>query len=223
MGNYGNLGIGYDVIGIYGIQFTDSSGNPAGIGEWYTKNVAVSYGVQIYDRILLGVKGHRISVNGNGSNDVADIADADGYGYGMDLGILTTPFENISLGLLVSDLYATKLERNSGISEEIPTSAVLGIAYQPISNKGLLAIDLQSDNIEQNIDIDSISIGGEISFVEWLKFRLGVLYSKNNSSNYTGIGSVGLGFSLFKKLKFDYALRKPNGSDAHYFSLGAII
>ncbi len=228
LAEYGKLGVGYNVIGTYNIQITDASGNLIGTCEWYNKDIAISYGLQIYDWFLFGLKAHRLSLESKtycSSGESFSLEDAEGEGYGLDIGILLRPFKDFYVGLSIGDFYTTNLKRNSGVSDKIPTSAVLGVAYQPIKDRVLLAMDLQCDNTEQNIDVDSISIGSEFFLAKWFKFRLGVLFSKVDDSNYDGSGSAGLGFNFLDNLQFDYALRRPSDAmtDAHYFSLGARI
>lgn len=217
---HGKIGFGYNVIGTYNIQLTDSSGNPAGTGDWFIKDIAASYGFQVYRWFLLGIKMHRVSIG----TQLLNLED-EGQGYGMDVGILIKPYTNFSVGMLISDLYATKFERTSGINEYISRSVVLGVSYQPIEDKVLLAVDLRSENIEENGNIDSISIGSEFNAAGWLRLRFGYLFEKDNSSNYVGTGTAGLGIAFLDNFRFDYAWRRPNGImfDSHYFSLGCKI
>jgi hypothetical protein len=210
---YGKVGFGYSLTGVNSIPLTDSSGNSIGTGDFYNSDTAISYGYPLYEWLLLGAKAHRLSSGWSEYN---------GEGYGLGMGLLLKPFQNFNIGLLIENIYAIDYSWNNGSHDKIAKSAILGVSYRPITEKILLAMDSLSNNIDQNADIDKISIGGEFSVVEWLKIRLGGLFSKDTSENYVGSASVGLGINLFNNLNFDYALQRPYGMriDSQYISMG---
>lgn len=215
LGGYGKVGFGYSLTGVTSIPLTDSSGNSIGTGDFYNSDTAISYGYPIYEWLLLGAKAHRL---------FSGFFEYNGEGYGLDMGLLLKPFHNFNVGLLIENTYATDFNWSDGSKEKIIKSATLGLSYRPITEKVLLAMDFRSRNIDQNSNIDSASIGGEITFFDLMKLRLGYLFENNNTS-YVETGSAGLGINFLDNFRFDYAYRKWGGmaSDEHYFSLGAMI
>lgn len=216
LGEYGTVGFGYDLTKVNNIPLTDSSGNSVGTSDFYSGETAISYGYPVYDWLLLGAKVRRLFSGYSG------YFSDNGEGYGLGVGFLLKPAQNFNVGLMLEDIYATDFNGSDGLKEKIAKSAALGLSYRPIRDNVLLAVDLRSDNLERNADVDNISIGGEFSVVKWLKIRLGELFSKDSNENYIGSASAGLGINLFNNLNFDYAQRRSSGMnvDSQYFSMG---
>jgi hypothetical protein len=210
LGEYGKVGFGYDLTVVNSIPLTNSSGNSIGTSDFYSSETVISYGFPVYDWLLLGAKAHKLS---------SGLSEYYGEGYGLGMGFLLKPFQNFNLGLLIENIYATDFTWNNGSHEKIVKKATLGLSFQPIHNRILFAADLRGNTVG---DIYSGSIGGEITFVEWLKIRLGTLFSKDDNANYIGTGSAGLGINLFNNLNVDYALQRLNGMkvDSQYISMG---
>ncbi|OGC03147.1 hypothetical protein A2276_07030 [candidate division WOR-1 bacterium RIFOXYA12_FULL_43_27] len=218
LNNYGALGIGYNLMGTYNIPTIILDGNGNLISSDNTNyqkgDMAVTYGNKITDWLGVGIKYHCLS------QEFTAISEEKAYSF--DLGLLWSPIWNFSVGMTLENIYPTDFNWASGLREKITKGAVLGVSYRPIAERILLAMDLQDNNIDQNIDIDNLLLGGEFSVVEWLKVRLGESFSKDNSANYVGTGAVGLGVDFLRGFQFDYAWRRSNGTsvDSHYFALG---
>lgn len=223
--DFGGLGLGYYMVGFFDEPVYEkdiSTGQFIEVGKATFQNgdLALSYGYRFFDWFLIGVKGHRLFAELSSTDN--SLPDFNGEGYGLDLGILLKPFHNFSMGILFENLYATDFIYNDGMHESIPSGMHLGFSYLPTHHNILLAMDLYSSNLEQNTDIDTVSMGGEYTLLKNIKIRLGCQFDKNVDENYEGIGSAGLGINLFKNLQFDYAWKgmKDTSADSHYFSLG---
>ena len=215
----GGIGFGYNKIGVYGIP-DPATGNliPGGTFDFYSDDLTISYGHQINNWFSLGANVHRISNVFSSPNP--SLESGSGYGQGVGIGFQFNLFQNISIGGLINDIYKTDFVWNTNEKETIPTSAAIGFAYRPISDKLLLALDFRKANIERSGGVDTIMLGTEIGLP--VKFRFGYQFNKDRSSeNYSGSGSVGIGVNLFNKLLFDYALQKSRDrfGDSQYFSV----
>ncbi|MFH1826802.1 MAG: PorV/PorQ family protein [bacterium] len=214
---FGRVGFGYNVLAV-GFAMKDLSENPVQV-NFANGDMAISYGYQINKQFLVGAKVSRSFTEFSSSDGLSSA----GAAYGVSLGLMIKPIPVLSAGLLLENAYATDFLYENSHSEKMPKNAVLGFSYQPLQDKVLLALDLRSDDLEHDTDIDSASIGGEISLIDNLKLRLGYLL-ENSSSAYVETGSAGLGVVMLDNLTFDYAYRKwGTRLEQHFFSMGAVI
>lgn len=229
LGDLGGIGIGYNLAGFEmpgTIIDPEGKTTSAGTDSFYDGDIAVSYGYPVCDWFLLGAKIHR-TFSGMGfpiySSGTIQQENIIGEAYGLDVGILMRLKENLSFGLLVGNASKTEFKWDRGAREKLPTSIITGLAYQPVPDRALLALELQSENIEQNSGIDNLSLGSELEPIRNCKIRFGYRFDRDSSSdNYSPSGSMGLGIKFLENFWFDYAWQRQQNywADNQYFSLG---
>lgn len=216
LGRWGGLGIGYKSARVpMQINITDPiTGLPVSVvnGDYISDGIAIAYGFPLNSVFSMGLKVHKMTESFPGIN---------AEGNSVDMGMLINPLNNLSIGLMIMNLYSTDYIWNSGLHEKIPAGTVLGVSFRPIKGKLLLAMDVTRENLERGGNNDEYSLGIELSPWRNFGFRIGGFFTKDTNGGYQTTPSFGLAFNLWQSFQFDYAWQRPYGmkNDNHYFSI----
>jgi len=211
IGNFGYIGTGYRLDKIDNLSFSVPVTTES--AQDLNDDIAISYGFKALDSLLIGLKFHRIS-------EQIDAINYKGDAYGLSMGLLLHPINQLSIGTLFENIINTNYKYSNGVESKIYPNVVLGLSYQSIDNRSILATDLNVKNIGNNAELQSASIGAEIRIFTNLSFRAGYLSSKDN--NYQATGSAGLGINILNNLQIDIAVQHTGERKyvPQYFSIG---
>ena len=107
-----------------------------------------------------------------------DLAAGDGSGYGLDVAALYEPWDGWAAGLTIRNLTGTSISFDSGSTDRISPSALVGLAYtrKVESANGRItasaSLHLGEDRSGAE-DIEGVHLGTEYSYKELVAFRLG--------------------------------------------------
>ncbi|MDI6792256.1 MAG: PorV/PorQ family protein [bacterium] len=170
-----------------------------GTGDMGYNMFIFSYGRNLGSKLSLGVNGKFLAekmddVNGNEKS-------ADGIGW--DVGLLASPIERFSFGVMLADLGISNLEWDSGKEDAVPMKLKAGLAYRPLKRNGLLLAAGFVRNFDQ--DITRLDMGTEYKIIADLALRAGVSLNRGNDEDYTEFGA-GIGYNLVLSPDFEVQL-----------------
>lgn len=212
------------------IILRNSLGSSEGVGSWGNTVLFVSYGTYVSEipyvgnmlplfskDILLGGSVKYFSVGGSGN---ADIENAAGAGYSLDLAMLAPINESVTVGLNGQNILATKISKNSGVNEIIASNIKLGTKVSLIGKEGKAFSSHNSRKLYANVDYDLAShsrpnvLHAGLEF--WPNSNLALRVGSDNNEITAGLGV------RFGGIEFNYAYH-PYASisqdTSHFFSL----
>ncbi|HUV30215.1 MAG TPA: PorV/PorQ family protein [Acidobacteriota bacterium] len=135
------------------------------------------------------------------------------FGLGLDVGLRSTIWKHLSLGVIARDIVPADLELN-GVVEETPGSVAGGISLADVTLFDRTAVSLALD-LEKFEDRDwKVHAGGEVEFRRALALRFG--YDRDNLT-------FGVGLST-GRLRFDYAYKLLDYIDnTHHVSMSILL
>ena len=195
------LGIGVDWMHM---GFSDSE-------FFYHQNrYAVALGYRLHSRLALGASAKMISLDA-GLQDIANPQDfsSSGSALGYDFGVVISPYNSLTLGIVAQDIGGTDLEYGNGIKRPFFRSDLrFGAAWTAIPRLSLTC------GLDQ-----AARFGAEYQLHPVLTLRTGAHRNRDANSN-DGLGyAFGTGLSL-KQFDLDYAYSSlPALGVTHRFSL----
>lgn len=154
----------------------------------------ISYGVRINQLFDLGINFKIVTQNILSYND---------NGYGFDIGIIYHPLKNLSCGATIQNILPPSLKLKDGV-DIFPVNLKFGVAYKLLSEKLILAFDLDILNLFPDKNLYNTSgvstpirwkVGAEYAIIDSFLIRGGI--------NYKEI-SAGIGFKQ-RYFGIDYA------------------
>ena len=222
LGDYGNIGASFTSSDIGEMNVTTIN-EPEGTGEVFKVNdvaFSLAYALKLTDNFAIGINPKFISQS---------IWRMNATGIALDMGVqYVTPFDGAVLAMSISNFGSRmQLSGNSALTviqigtndkvpaylqtEEwaLPLNFRVGIAYQPIKTQ-MHKLTLALDAMHPNDNYESINVGGEYLFNDFVAFRGGYnsLFLKDAEQSLT------LGFGLKQlvlgnvAVKLDYAFEK---------------
>ena len=241
LGNFGSLGFSFTSLSMDDMKVRTIE-KPEGTGEFFSAGdiaVGVSYARELTDRFSIGFTAKFIQQS---------IWHMTSYGFAFDAGTLfrTDLLGGMTIGAAISNFgtpmqlagrdtrYFIRIDPNKqGSNERIPTeiemdSWELPLVFQiGVSTDALkfddFKLNLALDAIHPNNDYQSMNVGGELNFNDFLFFRAG--YQSLFLRDAEGGLSIGMGLNskmLFSEAAatFDYAYRNFGRlQEVHTFSL----
>lgn len=137
---------------------------------------------------------------------------ASGYGFNVDVGMLSRINDRLSIGFAAQNLMTFGLNWNTGASDYVQQSVKTGLAYQ-IKEDVLIVSDI-------DLYPFGMHLGAEWTPVKFLAIRAGAENVRSGSSNQINFG-LGAGVS-FNGVSFDYAYYKDGVVDinnTHFFTV----
>lgn len=137
---------------------------------------------------------------------------ASGYGFNIDVGMLSRINEKLSIGFAAQNIMTFGLNWNTGASDYVQQSVKTGLAYK-IKEDVLIVSDI-------DIYPFGMHLGAEWTPVKFLAIRAGAENVRSGSSSQTNFG-LGAGVN-FKGVSFDYAYYKDGVVDVnntHFFTV----
>jgi hypothetical protein len=137
-----------------------------------------------------------LSLGGNAkyltrSTDLDGVGVSSGRGWGLDLGLLATPWKGLRLGLVGHDIFDTKIDFEEGSSTAYPRSIRLASSYA-FGSRGVVGLDID----------DRYHLGSELRLFDMLSLRAGVEVDRDGEDDPQY--AVGAGFEL-GMFRLDYA------------------
>lgn len=210
-----------------GTDYTRYGKNPKnqedkeGTGDWGNNMFIISYGRNLGPKLSLGLNGKFLAVKMDDVN--GDEKSADGIGW--DVGLLASPIERFSFGVVLADLGISKLEWDSGAKDNVPMKLKAGLAYRPLKRNDLLLAASFVRNFDE--DITRLDMGTEYKIIADLALRAGVSLNRVNEETNTEFGA-GIGYNLVLspdfEVQLDYSYDNVDAEaselgDGHRFSL----
>ncbi|MDD5382260.1 MAG: S-layer homology domain-containing protein [Candidatus Margulisbacteria bacterium] len=226
-----NSAIGAGIVNAYtaDIPLTNSNGTPVGTGTWGNSVMFLSAGTYLKNLpafktvdkdVMVGGSFKYHSVGGTGSNDVADVADAAGTGYSVDLGVLYPATDYLTLGANYQNVLASKMTRSSGINETIPSTLKVGGKMCLIGREGQAYTIHDSRRLYLNADYDINSDNSgnvpHLGLEFWPVGNLALRAGMDNKDLTAGLG-IRLG-----GLEFNYAYHPYSGINENATSFFSI-
>jgi hypothetical protein len=143
-----------------------------------------------------------------------NLGDAHGTGFGFDIGVLYTPYENLFLGAAVQDVTTTLVAWSTGTNELISPTLKLGSAYETRFFGGKIVPTVDADIRFEGRAYAAMAHVGPVS----LDYHGGVEYEFRNviaiRVGYNEVRNLTLGAGIhLRKLDVDYSFAKFNGDD----------
>lgn len=223
LGSAGVLGISFTSLSMGEFEQTTEL-DPEGNGVLFSAGsfaVGLSYARQLTNKFMIGFTGKYIQEN---------IWNSSAKGFALDVGTLfTTPFDGIRLGMSISN-FGTKMQMNGGdlllqvdpypgISGsndainalfqtgkfDLPLLFRVGLSWDALkseTNRLTLAVDA----LHPNDNSESVNIGGEYTFNNFVSIRGGYqsLFQRNSEEGFTVGAGLNTGVSSFRFV-LDYA------------------
>jgi tetratricopeptide (TPR) repeat protein len=140
------------------------------------------------------------------NTDLDGVGVSSGRGWGLDLGVLATPWKGLRLGLVGRDVFDTKIDFEEGSSTAYPRSTRLAASYA-FGSRGVVGLDID----------DRYHLGGEVRFFDMLALRVGMEVDRDGDEDPQY--SLGAGFEL-GMFRLDYAyVAHPVLEATNYFGL----
>lgn len=210
----GGFGAGLLRLGVDGIKLTalEDPARPAGpdnrplvsqVVAATDYSLYLSYGRRLRPDLSLGASLKLVWRNlGAGS----------GNGYGIDLGALYTPGPALTVGLTIRNLTRTRIAFDSGASDRISPSLLLGAAYiRPVPALGgrtVWSVSIHLGEEKSGVeDVQGVQAGVEYLFRDRLAFRVGM-----EGDHFT----VGAGLRLYNRFALDLAFLENGQLDNTY-------
>lgn len=177
---FGGLGVGLLRLGVDGIPLTalEDPGRPLGPDN----RPVVSQVVGATDYSLYLAYGRRVLPNLMVGTSLKliwrDLSAGSGSGFGLDIGVHYRPRPILTLGLVVRNLSRTKITFDSGATDRIPPSLLIGLSATKRlpAVRGRLTLSLSAHLGEEKSGLEGVEgfQGGlEYVFKDRLAFRLG--------------------------------------------------
>lgn len=176
--NYGAFGVAlpFQEKHVAGLDYSGS-----GFSLYKESRIGLSYGVEVVDRLSLGVKGNYYLVS------IPEYGTANAFS--VDVGLLTRISKEFTLGFRAFNASQSRLKTEA--EEKLPVAYSAGMAWQP-GEKALIVAD-----IEKTVDFPlSFNSGIEYAFHKMFKARAGF-------STYPVTFNVGVGFEA-KNIQVDF-------------------
>lgn len=176
--NYGAFGVAmpFQQKHVAGLDYSGS-----GFSLYKESRIGLSYGVEVVDRLSLGVKGNYYLVS------IPEYGTASAFS--VDVGLLTRISEELALGFRAFNASQSRLKTEAG--EKLPVAYSAGVAWQA-GEKALIVAD-----VEKTIDFPlSFNSGLEYAFHKMFKARAGF-------STYPVTFNVGVGFEA-RNIQVDF-------------------
>ncbi|MFC1540618.1 PorV/PorQ family protein [Candidatus Margulisiibacteriota bacterium] len=219
--------IGAGIINSYtpDIALSDSDGTPAGTGQWGHTVLFLSGGTYLNNfpafrnldkDVLIGGSFKYHSVGGTGTNDIADVADAAGTGYSVDVGMLYPATNYLTLGVNYQNILASKLTRTSGINEDIPANLKVGSKLCLIGAEDTAYTVHSTRRLFLNADYD---VSSEMSHVGLEFFPIGNLALRAGMDGDDMTAGIGVRLA---GVEFNYAYHPYSGINENATSFFSI-
>jgi len=188
------LGLAWVHAGVDDIQGRDYNGQPTGELTSSENAFCLAFSVKMHPLLNVGLTMKYLYYK---------LTEISATGFGFDMGLLSSPIPNLTLGLLVQDLNSKYTwdtekvwEQGSTTYDEFPSNFRLGASYRLFQQKVTLAADVEK-NQEQSA---RAHLGAEASIDPSLMVRVGLDH-----------GTLVVGGSLIKPISartfhLDYAL-----------------
>ncbi|OGC21508.1 hypothetical protein A2291_01440 [candidate division WOR-1 bacterium RIFOXYB2_FULL_42_35] len=212
------------------IILRSAPGSAEGIGSWGNTVLFLSYGTYLSEiplvgnllpkttkDILVGGSVKYFSVGGTGN---ADIENAAGSGYNLDLSLLAPVTNAIMVGATAQNILPTKISKNSGVNEEISNTIKLGTRVCLLGKDGEAFSSHGSRKLYANVDYDLTAnnrpdlLHAGLEF--WPNPNLALRVGSDNNEITAGLGV------RFGGIEFNYAYHPYSSigeNTSHFFSL----
>ena len=167
--NENYIGISWLAFGIDNIEERGMTGTLDSIFEYGNTAYQFSYGRKVIEKLSLGgsLKYVDSKFKGLSNPTISSAGKADGWG--LDFGLLYTPYEKLRLALVIQDLWS-KLDWKTGRTETIPNVLKIGSAYSVLEDRLLFSAEIERDSYSED---NKINIGVEWWIIKMLGVRLG--------------------------------------------------
>lgn len=193
----GAVGVSWVNSGIKDYELRlDGSKDPIATGDMGNNMFILSYGRNLGPKLSVGVNGKFLAEK---MDDVAG-KEQSADGIGWDIGVLASPIERFSLGVVLADLGLSKLEWDSGAEDEVPMKLKAGVAYRPLKSNALLMAASFMRNFDQ--DVTRLDMGTEYEILADLALRAGVSLNRVNGKENTEF-AAGIGYDLVLSPTFE--------------------
>lgn len=168
------------------IERRDSQGNL--LGSFADAEYAFSFSASV--KVI-----EQVSVGGNIKFLYHTLADSRAQGFGYDFGVLITPLEYLSFGLVVQDIGSSlKWNTESNRNDKVPTILRSGVALKLANEQIIVVSEIVSTGIEDSFESTKLHGGVEFWPLEFIGTRGG--YDGND-------WTAGLSFK-FSQIRVDY-------------------
>jgi len=233
------IGAGFVSVSVSDIGLYDTGGNSLGSASYMNGVAFLSAGVNLENdgaiAELLPNKGRDILIGANlkmfthQASGHDSVANANGSGTDLDVGILYTPDGWLTLGLnqqnMLSSSMGSKIKFAGGTEEDIPSTTKIGAKIAVLGPAGQ-ALNESHNTLNVGIDADitlwgtAAHIGTEYNPEKWLAIRAGIDQDSSPAGTATN-PTLGIGLK-YSDFAFDYAYH-PYGDIAdnttHFFSI----
>lgn len=193
----GAVGVSWVNSGIKDYELRlEGSKDPIATGDMGNNMFILSYGRNLGPKLSVGVNGKVLAEK----MDDVDGKEQSADGIGWDIGVLASPIERFSLGVVLADLGISKLEWDSGAKDEVPMKLKAGVAYRPLKSNGLLMAASFVRNFDQ--DVTRLDLGTEYKILADLALRAGVSLNRVNGKENTEF-AAGIGYNLVLSPTFE--------------------
>ncbi len=188
----GTFGFSGTRLFLGGIEGRDSDNRKTYDFEDIQSAYGISYGQRVLDNL---------SVGGGFKRMTHTLDDHTSGNYTMDIGVLYSPIDSLSLGMNLQNLFAVKFGDSTDTS--LPMNLRLGASYRLLRDRLLLATDLAASVYGWDMGLP-VFMGAEYKAMDFLDIRFGVDREEIN----IGFGLTYLDYGL----DYSYAAHDLGGS-----------
>ncbi len=214
------FGLGAVMMNAGGIDLRTSAGVANGTGTWKKSVIFVGYGLNLENiRTKIGANLKYYSQGGDGNSNISEAISS---GLGMDLGLIYSFSDDLSLGLAVQNVGGAKLKNSKGTEQTINQVLKVGskLNLYPFGGQKLTLV-LDADLLSGGAQV--WHVGAEYFPLKNLALRLGLEKDINKIEDETnptaGVG-LRLGGMEFNYAYHPYNLAPENGT--HFFSISYV-
>jgi len=190
---------------------TDEVGNIIGEFDAFDIAFSLSYGTSLSTKLKGGLSTKvifsRLSQQGAGEEK----GSGESFGFAVDFGLMYLMSNRLTLGMAITNLGPQMAYIDAAQSDDLPRNLALGFSYKILNSEynqfivtaeGNKILVGMNDPFSTEIKEVIWNAGAEYTYANLISARAGYIYDQEGSIKTV---TLGMGLSLFDRLKFDFA------------------